>query len=798
MKKSLFFAAALTACAAFGADVLPATPVKFPGRVPAKNEPPRELYAHYMGCYPLTLQISSIAKAQSDLAKSSPYSRKFNDAFGSVWRNTPLLPMDYNVDPVDAAELEIKRALRCGLNGFAFDVLPGREQSLKTIPSFFAAAERGKYPIKFTFALDNPWRNPAVIKWLLDNYGNSPYLARRNGKVMFFSYHGFTDAREFVREYLERKKGNTKVPDVFFKETNIPGLPQIPREQIDFPGITSMDDLKLTEAGWEAHGKVYRSYEKTAGVPFFIVYDQNMGPNRGDFKSDQDYYNAIRVLTRDLDGIGRFFANSNDDPKETADTARIVRSAGKEWWEALHYQYENSHWQKTRLAPGAEFLRERWMNAFRNDSTLIQFATWNDYTENTNLSPSWEYRYAYFDLNRFITDWWKTGAMPKITRDKIYVFYNVYPRTADIWPFRRTQMNDFESVIEVITLASAPGEITLPGRNTVRSVPAGMSYFQIPATPGPVVAELRRKNKVVAQLAAPEVITDRPFRQQLVNTAFSTEFESNWREDFGKLPPVSLQGYYADDDKDGMPNWFEMLFFGRYGDFSTCTAADPNADPNGDGISNLESYRRCIDPIAAQPKYASGFVWDPFADVPSDPSFNPDLDKNNLPVWHYKLILKLKNDRALAAHEVPVEVSYRKVADNQTRQSLTYNSSAARKFQGGSIIHQWPRNKTEKHTILFNSGVNSIAELVFKAPVAGTFIIEGSVCGTGQIPAGWRIDDLSEKLLVDANLEKDVVKSFRLETRALKAGETISFQAVAPDPARYGTLTLESLKITLK
>ena len=772
----------------------PATPIEFKVRPPRPGEPPREIYAHYMGCYPLSTEISSVANAQRDLSKVRADSTKFIEAFGSPWRNTPLLPPGYRVDPVTAAELEIRRALRAGLAGFAFDVLPGREQSLKTIAAFFEAARRGNYPIKFTFALDNPWRNPAVIAWLLENYGDSPYLARRHGKVLFFGYHSFTDAREFVREYLERKRGNTAVPQVYVRETSIPGLPQLERDRLEFPELTSLDDLRLTPAGWAAHGKVYRFYEQKFKQPFYIVYDQNLGPTPGDFRQREDYYRAVRTLARDFDAVGRFFTNDGDDPEVTAETARLVRAAGKEWWEPLFYQYENSHWQKTRLTPGASTLRERWRRIFENDSTLIQFATWNDYTENTNLAPSREYHYAYFDLNRYLTDWWKTGVRPELTKDRLYVFYNLYPRKADIQPFRRSQLNDFDSVIEVVTLAVAPGEVSLPGRQVVRSVPAGLSYFQIPATPGPVKVELRRDGRTVAELTAPEPVTDRPFRQQLVNAAFSTEFARHWREDFGDAAPEPLQGFYGDVDGDGMPNWFEMYYFGKLGDFATAAVAEPGADANGDGISNLESYRRGLDPVRKVEPYTAGTCWDILADVPEDCSFNPEVDQRGNPVWYYSL--RLRKAGATGDYlETPVENSYRKLAEHHVRHSLTYQSAAGRTYRGGWMLQRWPKGGAR--SLDFNSGVNSEAQLEFHAPVGGVFSLSGRVIG-GKPAARLELRDPTGKVLLQIAPKPDEARDFQLDGVRLNRGDRLSFVAVAPDARNFGQFKFEHLQVKLK
>ena len=55
----------------------------------------------------------------------------------------------------------------------------------------------------------------------------------------------------------------------------------------------------------------------------------------------------------------------------------------------------------------------------------------------------------------------------------------------------------------------------------------------------------------------------------------------HWKADFGDAPPL-LRGEYADDDHDGLPNWFEMYWFGKFLDWSTATVADPGTDPDSD------------------------------------------------------------------------------------------------------------------------------------------------------------------------------------------------------------------------
>ena len=229
--------------------------------------------------------------------------------------------------------------------------------------------------------------------------------------------------------------------------------------------------------------------------------------------------------------------------------------------------------------------------------------TWNDYTENTHLAPGYETRYAVLDLNRYFIEWWKTGQPPTPERDKLYLFFRKYPVDAKIFPFQPVQPES-DGVIEVLTILTKPGRMRLAGRGEEWDAPAGLSWKQFPVTPGPLKVELLRRNwhgrrHVVLSLESPEPITDRPFRQTNSMGAISSEFERHWRADFGDAPMVR-RGLYADADNDGLPNWFEMYWFGKYMDYSTSTVAKPADDPDGDGKTNMEEYNNQTDPTQEQ------------------------------------------------------------------------------------------------------------------------------------------------------------------------------------------------------
>ena len=51
-------------------------------------------------------------------------------------------------------------------------------------------------------------------------------------------------------------------------------------------------------------------------------------------------------------------------------------------------------------------------------------------------------------------------------------------------------------------------------------------------------------------------------------------------------------GVDGDSDGNGLPDWWELKYFGAIGQ-------DPNADPDGDGLTNLQEYAMGTNPLLA-------------------------------------------------------------------------------------------------------------------------------------------------------------------------------------------------------
>lgn len=548
----------------------------------AADGPEKTIYAHYMACYPVAAAATAHHRA-NDAHKIRHDGAGQFDAIGDRWRNWPLVPDGMRLSLEESADLEIRRALRGGIDGFSIDAWAGGDSAKQFLDTLFKVAEAKDYPFKITICLDAGVHDnnglAEAIKYLLDRHGSSPKLARRNGKPLIFGYLssfiGFRYGAEMLKQQPE------------FVGVDVKELAKNPK-------------LRLEPAGWQIMADGLLQLQKKVGSDIYFHYCMSaffhQVPNNT--WNQDDIVRAAGFMGARFGAVGEFLGGGATHDKMAA----AVKAAGAEWSEPMYFQYENINWGGNRIGKGLDILRDRWKHARDNNSTLIQFVTWNDYTENTCLAPAYETRYTILDLNAYFVQWWKTVKEPASDHDKVYLIYRKYPHGAKIYPFKPKQP-DAETVLEVLTILTKPATIRLPGRDAEWEAPAGMSWKQFPATPGPVVAELVRSNwlflpKVELRLESPEPITDHPYREQNGMTCFSTEFRRNWQADFGDAKPL-LHGEYADDDGDGLPNWFEMYRFGKFLDYSTATVADPNADPDGDGKTNLQEYLDRTDPTRA-------------------------------------------------------------------------------------------------------------------------------------------------------------------------------------------------------
>jgi hypothetical protein len=547
---------------------------------PLPDKRPRLVYAHYMGCYPVACRAT--AYHRSNDASKSRHTGKDQDAVGGRWRNWPLVPEGLQLSLEESMDLEIRRAVRAGIDGFAIDMWAGEKANCQqVIDMLFKLAEEKDYPFGITLCYDS--NDVEGLRWLLATHGKSPKLARFEGKPLIFGYYSVSK----VADDAARAMGEPVDPKTSFNKSR---------------------RVRTTPEGWEAMVKRFDELARELGEPIVWQFDISglfmrvEGAEERQLKRDH-LKAACAALAKGGLGIGSFVGYDEED-----EVAQAVRAVGGEYCQPMWYQYDNATWGFTHgdaLRSGTRLFRENWRKARDYNSHLMQFVTWNDYTENTSLAPGYQTHYGIFDLNAYFSEWWKTGRQPVTDHDRIYITFKRYGLGARVFPFKERAYSKGDGVLEVLTILPRPATIRVPGRTEPYEAPAGVFSKILPLTPGPVAVEVVRRGKVATRLESPDPVTDRPYRDQADLYCFSTEEARHWQADFGDKP-LFTASEYGDADGDGLPNWFEMYWFGKFMDWSTATVADPAADPDGDGRSNRQEYLDQTDPTLPDAPPAPG------------------------------------------------------------------------------------------------------------------------------------------------------------------------------------------------
>ncbi|MFA6293239.1 MAG: endo-1,3-alpha-glucanase family glycosylhydrolase [Victivallales bacterium] len=720
----------------------------------------KTVYAHYMGCFPAG--YAATEHHRQNMVKTLKHdSKNYVDAMGGNIVNWPLTPHDMMLTAEQSAELEIKRAMRGGIDGFAIDAWAGGEGAQRVLDQLFAAAERMKAPFKITICMDpsclpknekEPGNNiqayADAIKYVLDRHGSSPNLARRNGKPLIFGYH----SRGIYRP-------------------------------------ASVKDMPEGTEKWDRTAQAYREVEKLLGQPIFFHFCIDAFFHNAPKQEPGMIVKAAEWAGRNFGAVGGFIGD--EWAVQDKNMASAVKAGAAEWSQPMWFQYNNKA-GALNVAKGLDILRRNWDSARQNDATLIQFVTWNDYGEDTILAPGYSTGYTILELNRYYVDWWKQGKEPVPKEDSVHLIFRRYINGAATYPFQMRR--SAPGVLEVVTILKAPAEVAIPGNKEKYQAPAGIFFKQFPLQVGPVTANISRNGKQVLTATAPELITDKPFREDNSMVCFSNDFDAQWKTDFGDVPPL-YYSEYGDIDHDGLPNWFEMYWFGKFPDLRTAAVAKPDDKPANDGVSNLQKYNKQQNPLQAEIKYQAGYVWDIDAVHKRGVSFNPDVDGNGTPVWYY---LYKHGERGQTPHDGDYQLcphSGQKVQYAGDMAQLSPSQDPKYKY-----IHGWiSRSKAaDGHWLLnFKPRVQVVIVLGWKSPVDGVVDIKAKILPvTGQ--DGVTLDiGLGKESIFKQVYEVGKGGDIDLPGVSVKRGEFIYFVTDEMPGFDASSLVMDSLQLKL-
>lgn len=714
-----------------------------------------KVYAHYMGCWPISHGnfLPGVDEELKDALHRGVY-KGFSQQ-GGRFRNFPLVPQDYKADEYEAAKVEIRRAIRAGIDGFAFDAWSG-DRSPQTLDIFFKAAEDMKVDFGLTICLDPSchvakwlgdgelWEKFVVsAKWVLRHI-DSPNLARFNGKPLFFGYYS---------------------------------------------GSIRCRQKDTTMEQYRAYAKIdWKKWREALPCPVFLHGSvEGYGEWRGNNRTKaEDLPAIVKDMAETYDAVGMFLGGKDHRWLEDLDVWKSVKAAGIEWSQPLCVQYNNKGGGIISEA-GFDLLRGTWTKAIERGCRLLQFVTWNDYGEESVLAPGYGSGYAVMRLNRYYADWLKSGKPPKVEKDEIHVSFRRAPADALTFPFLDRRVG-VPSVLEVVTFLTAPGKVHVEGYGDY-DAPAGMSYRQFEEKPGKVAVTVTRRNwlfanREVCRLDCPEEIGAYKWRESNVMATWSSTYDEEWELDFPGVKPLHYSEN-GDVDGDGLPNWFEMVYFGKYPFMETAGIADPLADPDGDGFTNIEEYRNETDPNIKDVPYAKGHVWSLAELKGHEYVSNPARDGKGRYVWCAEIAL---GARGAAFNPLAKFTEIYSGGGSLKRKKFRFyeeNPLGGDGFDSGVAFDVNGSGKAE----VFVRKDCPIA-IAWIAPVDGVVDVESV-----WRPKNHKINEIACHIVKDGT----VIGDGSAKGVAVKKGDAI--RLVAVNGYRYSSgefLTIESLKVTLR
>jgi glucan endo-1,3-alpha-glucosidase len=200
----------------------------------------------------------------------------------------------------------------------------------------------------------------------------------------------------------------------------------------------------------------------------------------------------------------------------------FMASATPGYWGCGQYENDRRYFE----FDGGEGTVLQWQSIIANQPDWVEITTWNDFGENTYLSPLNDpeqynsalvtpHRYChagFTDLTRRYISWYKTGVPPATNQDALYYFYRTHSTnliasaTNDI-PITLFH-GDVADVIYNTLFLTAPARLqVISGTNSANySLGAGLQQVRTPFAPGPQTFTLTRNSNTVVSVQGPPIL----------------------------------------------------------------------------------------------------------------------------------------------------------------------------------------------------------------------------------------------------------------------------------------------------
>ena len=436
-------------------SALPTNPLPFD--LPAQSilkASPKKVFGHYFTPYPISIDNKepNIDHYTNGYLEPNGENGK-HAAYGGFLRERPLpqAPLATTAWELENMKTEVRRATAAGLDGFTVDVLSVNGYPWDRLKVLYQAASLVDPNFKLMAMPDSTTSGGSDINLLADKMAE-----------------------------LAAMPASFKLPDNRFVVS--PFAPEA-------LGITYWQDFINLMA---ARGV------QVAFVPCFLNYGANVATFAPISYGFSDWGNRSPAANQEL------ATNIND-----------AHSRGKIWMQPVSVQDTRPYTGVYDEANNTENLRVTWYAAIDYSADWVQIPTWNDYSENTQISPSTHIGWGPLDLTSYYLTRWKMGVWPNVLRDTIYVSHRVQPVNATItggqtiFMTPRPGTSPPRDKVEVLSFLKESGTLqaTIGSVSSSVAVSAGVSSSLFNLGPGRVSAVVSRKSVRVVSVDSPWTVT---------------------------------------------------------------------------------------------------------------------------------------------------------------------------------------------------------------------------------------------------------------------------------------------------
>lgn len=423
----------------------------------------KKVFAHYFTPYIPLLDSRMPGEDYYDRNYLNPYGEKAKYlSRGGLLRQRPIYraPFSDDLDWLAAdANYEVRKAAAIGLDGFAMNILSTTTYNWeRVLRTYDAAEEVGDFKILIMPDMDAVFKShPEQFIPMIQT------LAKREASFRL------DDGRLVIAPYLAERQS-----PAWWKQT----LNELKRLGIQVA-------LVPVYHGWAADIDNFKQQEPAA-FNEYVYGASDWGP-----RAPKGAYGLV---------------NSPDE----------AHQKGVKWMAPVAPQDYRPKASTYNEAGNSETYRAMWESAINGGADWVHIITWNDYGESTEISPSSQTGYSFYDLTAYYIDWFKTGLQPTIEQDALYAFYREHSTDAVISGNVQTITSIYvngekpRNEIELLAFLESPAtlEINIAGKTYQQQAGAGITSFKVPLNEGKPDFKIIRNGDIIQQMYGRHTISN--------------------------------------------------------------------------------------------------------------------------------------------------------------------------------------------------------------------------------------------------------------------------------------------------